>query len=343
MTAKQGGIPTLLITHWEFHVKKKSKLSLLITFIFLLLLPFLPGINDYIMHILILIMLYIVLALGLNIVTGLAGLLDLGYVGFYGIGAYTVGLLTVKFAMADNWLSIFGNFWFLVILAILHGALWGIILGIPTLRLSGDYFAIVTFGFSELVILVITNEVWLTNGPSGVPGILPPSIGNYVFTGKEPFYYLILFFVIIVIYIVHRFQSSYVGRAWVAIREDEIAAESMGINIMKFKIYAFAMSASIGALGGAFYARWMMFIGPKMFQFWESVIILCMIVLGGMGSIAGVIAGAITLTSLGEILREILTRFGLPAESRHLFFGLIMILIMRYRPEGLYPAKGHRP
>ncbi|MBI5207852.1 MAG: branched-chain amino acid ABC transporter permease [Candidatus Firestonebacteria bacterium] len=321
------------------YINKYPKISLIISLLFLFCVPYISVVNDYILHIFIMIMLYIILALGLNIVVGFTGLLDLGYVGFYGIGAYTTGLLTVKFIGADSF-SFLGNFWLLIILSIIHGALWGILLGAPTLRLRGDYFAIVTFGFSELVILIITNEVWLTNGPRGVPGILPPMIGNYMFISKTPFYYLIFILLIIVVYLVSRFQKSYLGRAWFAIREDEIAAESMGINIMKYKIYAFALSASIASLGGAFYARWMTFIGPKMFQFWESVIILCMVVLGGMGSIYGVIAGAFVLTSLGEILREILFRLGLPAESRYLFFGIVMIVIMRYRPEGIWPTQG---
>ncbi len=320
-------------------INNNLKSTAFILFLFSLAIPYLPKINDYILHVFILIMLYIVLALGLNVVTGFTGLLNLGYVGFYGIGAYTAGLLTVKYALSQSWTSIFGNFWVVLIIAIINGALWGILLGIPTLKLTGDYFAIVTFGFSELVILIITNEVWLTNGPRGIPGIIPPKIGNYIFIDKKPFYYLILFLLIIVLYLIYRIKYSHIGRAWFAIREDEIAAECMGINIMKYKIYAFALSSAIGGLGGAFYARWMLFIGPKMFQFWESVIILCMIVLGGMGSIRGVIAGAVVLTSLGEILREFLFRFGLPIESRFLFFGVIMIFIMRYRPEGLWPSK----
>ncbi|MBI4650963.1 branched-chain amino acid ABC transporter permease [Candidatus Desantisbacteria bacterium] len=317
---------------------KYNKLLFLLLFVFILAIPFLPGINDYLMHILILIILYIILALGLNIVTGFTGLLNLGYVGFYGIGAYTSGLLTSKFAMLDSWHSLFGNFMVVLIIAVINGALWGIILGAPTLKLTGDYFAIVTFGFSELVILIITNEIWLTNGPMGIPGILPPAIGAYVFIGKKPFYYTILFLLFAVFHLVYYLQKSHIGRAWFAIREDEIAAESMGINIIKYKIYAFALSAAIGAMAGAFFARWMMFIEPKMFQFWESIIILCMIVMGGMGSIKGTIIGAIILTSMGEILREILIQTGLPIESRHLIYGIIMVLIMRFRPEGLWPA-----
>jgi branched-chain amino acid transport system permease protein len=300
-----------------------------------LILPALPFATDYFLHTVILIYLYMVLALGLNVVPGFNGLLDLGYVGFYGIGAYTAGLLTVHFGL---------SFWMIVPLAFLNGALWGVLLGAPTLRLTGDYFAIVTFGFSELVVLFLTNEIWLTRGPLGLPGIEPVSLDlslfggpRWDFIGEVPYYYLAIAMVLITVYVMYRIQDSRLGRAWFAIRDDEVAAVSCGINLLTYKVFAFGISAAFGAMGGSFFARWMSFLSPDMFKFWESFLVLCMIVLGGMGNIWGVMVGAVVLVSLSEVLRELLPLLGLPVEVRFLGFGLIMVLMMRYRPAGLLP------
>jgi branched-chain amino acid transport system permease protein len=299
------------------------------------ILPALPFATDYFLHTVILIYLYMVLALGLNVVPGFNGLLDLGYVGFYGIGAYTAGLLTVHFGF---------SFWTIVPLAFLNGALWGVLLGAPTLRLTGDYFAIVTFGFSELVVLFLTNEIWLTRGPLGLPGIEPVSLDfslfggpRWDFVGEVPYYYLAIAMVLVTVFVMHRIQDSRLGRAWFAIRDDEVAAVSCGINLLTYKVFAFAISAAFGAMGGSFFARWMSFLSPDMFKFWESFLVLCMIVLGGMGNIWGVMVGAVVLVSMSEILRELLPLLGLPVEVRFLAFGLIMVLMMRYRPAGLLP------
>jgi branched-chain amino acid transport system permease protein len=300
-----------------------------------LVVPFLPFVSDYLLHIIILVFLYMILALGLNIVPGFNGLLDLGYVGFYGIGAYTSGLLTVHFGL---------SFWVIVPLAFINGAIWGVLLGAPTLRLTGDYFAIVTFGFSELVVLFLTNEIWLTRGPLGLPGIEPVSFDLSFFGGPKwelvgelPYYYLALFMVLVTVFVMHRIQDSRLGRAWFAIRDDEVAAVSCGINLLTYKVIAFAISAAFGAVGGAFFARWVTFLSPDMFKFWESFLILCMIVLGGMGNVWGVMVGAFVLVSMSEILRELLPLLGLPVEVRFLAFGLIMVLMMRFRPAGLMP------
>ncbi len=302
--------------------------------------------NNYTLHVVVLIMLYMLLSMGLNIIPGYTGLLDLGFVGFYGIGAYTSALLTVNLAAAAFPLSLLGNFWVILPLAALNGALFGVLLGAPTLRLTGDYFAIVTFGFSELVILIVLNESWLTNGPIGVRGIAAPAIGDYVFTSERAFYYLILFMLILVIIFIKRIANSKIGRAWFAIRENEIAAEAVGINIIKYKVVAFAISASIGAVGGAFFARWMRFVSPDMFKFWESVLILCMIILGGLGSIKGVLAGAFIMTALAEILRAVLPyaeELIRPVANvelvgaRYAVFGIVLIIMMRFKPEGLFP------
>ena len=276
-------------------------------------------IGGYPLRIAITIMLYMLLALGLNIIPGFCGLLDLGFVGFYGIGAYTAGLLILKFGI---------SFWIVLPLAALNGAIWGILLGAPTLRLTGDYFAIVTFGFSEIVVLVITNWVSLTRGPMGLPGITPPSILGRSFYGDIPYYYTIFGLLILTVILCRRLADSRLGRAFFAIREDEVAAAHCGIPIIPTKVIAFAISASLGAVGGAFFAAWFTFISPNMFKFWESVLILCMIVLGGMGSIPGTMLGAAILILLQETLRP----FGV---LRYVIFGLILILMMRFRPSGL--------
>ena len=267
-------------------------------------------------------------ALGLNVVPGFTGLLDLGYVGFFGLGAYTAGLLTVQY----QW-----SLWLVLPLAALHGAFWGMLRGAPTLGLSDDYFAIVTFGFSELIILVIRNELWLTRGPMGVPGIARPDFFGKVLDQPWQTFYLSLFFLLLVLWVVVRIRSSRLGRAWFAVREDEIAAECVGVNVAHYKIIAFALSAAIGALAGAFYARWFRFIHPDMFKFWESILILCLIVFGGMGSITGALLGALVLIPLTEILRIVL-----PAElsnTRYLLFGLLIVCMMRWRPAGLLPVQ----
>ena len=299
-------------------------------------LPFSPLAGDYLLHTCILIFLYMILALGLNVVPGFNGLLDLGYVGFYGIGAYTAGLLTVHFGL---------SFWIIIPLAALNGALWGVLLGAPTLRLTGDYFAIVTFGFSELVVLLLTNELWLTRGPLGLPGIDPPSLdlswlGGPViwFEGDTPLvYFLVMAMVLGTLFVMHRIENSRLGRAWFAIRDDELAAVSCGINLLNYKVIAFAISASFGAMGGAFYARWVTVISPDAFLFWESFFILCMVVLGGLGNIWGVITGAAILVALGEVLRTVLPILGLPENVRFLCYGLIMVLMMRLKPAGMIP------
>lgn len=301
-----------------------------------LLYPVMPFASEYLLHVMTLVLVYMILSMGLNIVPGFCGLLDLGFVGFYGIGAYTSGLLTVHYGM---------SFWLIVPLAAMNGALWGVLLGAPTLRLTGDYFAIVTFGFSELVVLFLTNEIWLTRGPLGLPGIDPITVNleflnedwYWEFFGEEPYFYLAIIMVALVYFILRRTEDSRLGRAWFAIREDPLAASSCGVNILNYKVIAFAISAGVGAVGGSFFARWHMFISPDMFKFWESFLVLCMVVLGGLGNLNGALWGAIILVSLGEVLRELLPALGLPPEVRFLVYGLVMVLIMRFKPSGFFP------
>ena len=283
--------------------------------------------GDYMLRIVVRACLYMLLAIGLNIVCGFTGLLDLGYVGFYLIGGYTAGLLMARLEVI---------YWIALPLAILNGALWGLLRGAPTLRLTGDYFAIVTFGFAELLFRIIRNEQWLIGGPNGlVSDIPPPTLFGMVFNQNWHNYYHILILLIFVIFITYRLQHSRIGRAWVAIREDEQAAESMGINVSRYKALAFTVSAAIGGLGGAFVAQFQVNISAPFFEFWESILILCMVVLGGMGSIRGAMIGAAILGSLGEVLRPgfiIPYQFG---NARYLIFGIILILLMRFRPSGL--------
>ena len=280
--------------------------------------------GDYILRVVVQACLYMLLALGLNIVPGFTGLLDLGYVGFYLVGGYTAGLLMARL----GW-----SYWIVLPLAAVHGALWGLLRGAPTLRLTGDYFAIVTFGFSELLFRIVKNEQWLIGGPNGfVNDIPPPILFGHQLNKYWQQYYHILILLVLTIVVVHRLQHSRVGRAWAAIREDERAAESMGINLREYKSLAFAVSAAIGAVGGAFFAQFQVNISAGVFEFWESIFILCMVVLGGMGTIKGSILGAGILGVLGELLRE----FG---GWRYLIFGILLILIMRFRPAGLLSKK----
>ena len=287
--------------------------------------------GDYMLRIIARAYLYMLLAVGLNIVCGFTGLLDLGYVGFYLIGGYTVGLLTARLGF---------TYWIALPLAVLNGALWGLLRGAPTLRLTGDYFAIVTFGFAELLFRIVKNEQWLIGAPNGQLRDIPsPALFGITFNQNWHNYYHILILLILVVFITHRLQHSRVGRAWVAIREDEQAAESMGINVSRYKSLAFAVSAAIGGLGGGFIAQFQVNISAPFFEFWESILILCMVVLGGMGSIRGAMIGAAILGSLGEILRPgfiIPYQFG---NARYLIFGIILILLMRFRPGGLVLRK----
>ena len=283
--------------------------------------------GDYILYIVVQVGLYTLLAVGLNIVCGFTGLLDLGYVGFYLVGGYTAGLLMVRLGF---------SYWMVLPLAVLNGALWGLLRGAPTLRLTGDYFAIVTFGFAELLFRIVKNEIWLIGDINGfVKNIPHVTLFGVKLNQNWHHYYHILILLALVIFVTYRLQHSRVGRAWVAIREDEQAAASMGINVSRYKSLAFAVSAAVGALGGAFLAPFSSSISARSFEFWESILILCMVILGGKGSIKGSVIGAIILGSLSEILREILSNFPQFGGARYLIFGVILVLLMRYRPDGL--------
>jgi branched-chain amino acid transport system permease protein len=300
--------------------------------------------------------LYILLALGLNIVVGVAGLLDLGYIAFYAVGAYTYALL------ASPHFDIHLPFWVILPIGAAVAAIFGILLGAPTLKLRGDYLAIVTLGFGEIIRIFLNNlsqPINITNGPQGIARIDPFRIGDIDFsrtttffesfrvTGPIKYYYLLLAVMLVVIVINLRLQNSRIGRAWEAIREDEIAARAMGIDTTRIKLLAFAMGASFGGVAGGMFSAIQGFISPESFVLVESVMVLAMVVLGGMGNIWGVILGALLLSFVPEILRftvEPVQRslFGRtlvdPEVIRMLIFGLALVLIMILRPGGLWPS-----
>lgn len=321
-----------------------------------LLLPFITGatLGNGWVRVLDFALLYAMLALGLNIVVGYAGLLDLGYIAFYAIGAYVYAWLASPH---------FGLHWSPLVILPLGAAitaLFGVVLGAPTLRLRGDYLAIVTLGFGEIVRLFMNNldrPFNLTNGPQGINLIDP------LFTLQKPillfglkitavylYYYVFLLLAAVVVFISLRLQDSRIGRAWMAIRENEMAAKACGINTRNVKLLAFAMGASFGGVAGGLFAGFQGFVSPESFVLLESIMVLCMIVLGGMGNIAGVILGAVLLTVTPEWLRDIATPvqqslFGRslidPENLRMLLFGIALVGTMLWRPQGLWPAKPH--
>lgn len=306
---------------------------------------------------------YALLAIGLNVVVGQAGLLDLGYVGFYAIGAYTVGLLTSvssPWNQTDTWLSRNWAWLFAVPIAIAVTAVSGLILGTPTLRLRGDYLAIVTLGFGEIVRLLADNLTTITGGGQGLKQIAYPLVGasdarpNGVFSAGNtalPFnfgawwYWLALALIVVVLLIVGNLERSRVGRAWVAIREDEDAAEMMGVPTFKFKLWAFLIGASIGGISGALYAGQIQFVVPGTFNVINSMLFLCAVVLGGQGNKLGVILGAFIIVYLPNFFLGRTQLFGIPidgdeiAKYKYLFFGLALMVLMIFRPQGLFPAR----
>jgi branched-chain amino acid transport system permease protein len=265
---------------------------------------------------------YIVLALGLNIVVGQAGLLNLGYVAFYAIGAYTYAILSTTFGL---------TFWFGLLAGGAVAAVFAVLLGMPTLRLRGDYFAIVTLGLGEITRIILNNWDSMTGGPNGISKIGRPVLAGYEFHSTLDFYYLITVIVIITIFAMHRLIASRIGRAWVAIREDEVAAEAMGVNTYRMKLLAFVLGSALAGIVGVFFSAKMAFVSPESFTFLESVMILCMVVLGGMGSIPGIILGALLLITIPEIFREF-------QDYRMLAFGIALVLMMVFKPQGLLGA-----
>ena len=371
-----------------------SRAGMLLFAVAVIAFPFIAsGYGNSWVRIMDLALLYIMLALGLNIVVGFAGLLDLGYIAFYALGAYLTGLLaSPQFAtlleslvnqyqpLGEAVIAFFGpevaqqgihlSLWVILPLAALLAGVFGALLGAPTLKLRGDYLAIVTLGFGEIIRIFMNNlngPVNITNGPQGINQIDPVRIfgvslggepgsgamvriGDWSMPSVNAYYFLFLALCLVIVFISYRLQDSRLGRAWVAIREDEIAAKAMGINTRNVKLLAFAMGASFGGIAGGLFASFQGFVSPESFSLTESIAVLAMVVLGGMGHIPGVIVGGIILAALPEVLRHTvepvqMALFGkvlIDAEIlRQLLYGLAMVVIMLIRPAGLWPAPRH--
>ncbi|BDT73056.1 hypothetical protein os4_26030 [Comamonadaceae bacterium OS-4] len=349
---------------------QKRLLTMLVAAAGLLILPFiLQGFGNAWVRIADMALLFVLLALGLNIVVGYAGLLDLGYVAFFAIGAYMYGLMSSPH-LIETFPAIAAMFpdgmhtpiWLVIPLGAALAGIFGVLLGAPTLRLRGDYLAIVTLGFGEIIRVFMNNldhPVNITNGPKGINQIDPLHffglnlgkklmIGDFEIASVTLYYYLFLALVVISVIISHRLELSRVGRAWMAIREDEIAAKAMGINTRNMKLLAFGMGATFGGVSGAMFASFQGFISPESFSLMESVMIVAMVVLGGVGYLPGVILGAVLLAALPEVLRYVagplqtMTDGRLDASIlRQLLIALAMISVMLLRPRGLWPAPEH--
>jgi len=303
-------------------------------------------------------LLFTMLALGLNIVVGFAGLLDLGYIAFFAVGAYGYALLS------SPQLGIHWPLMVVLPLGALVAAMFGILLGAPTLRLRGDYLAIVTLGFGEIIRIFLNNlnrPFNITNGPQGITLIDPLqldgialsktyAVGNIIIAAVHSYYFVFLGCALLAIFVSMRLEDSRIGRAWIAIREDELAASAMGINTRNIKLLAFAMGATFGGLSGGLFAAFQGFISPESFTLLDSIMVLCMVVLGGMGNVGGVVLGAVLLTALPEALRYAgplqQEWFGGiyidPSNLRMLLFGLALVTMMLFRPAGLWPSTTRR-
>ncbi len=307
----------VLPKHFHTVVSFLRPFSLPLFLIVALTVPFLAG--DYYLDVLIMCGIYILLALGLNVIVGFAGLLNLGFAAFYAIGAYIYGLLNTKLGI---------GFWPCLPISAAGTACAGLLVAVPALRLRGDYLAIVTLGFGEILRLVLNNWDSLTNGPNGISGIAPPQLLGISLGNLRYFYYLVLAIVLLSLFVIRRVERSRTGRAWIALRENEIAAASIGINATRYKLFAFAFGSFWAGIAGILFAAKMRFISPESFTFSESVLILSMVILGGIGNIYGAIMGAFILVLLPEVLREVQL-------YRMLILGIGLVLLMIFKPEGL--------
>lgn len=302
----------------NFYLKNK-RITILALIALIAVVPFL-GLSSYIMRILILSGIYIILAVSLNLLTGYTGQVSLGHAAFYGIGAYTSALLALKFNLSFPVTALAGG---------LLAAFFGLLLGLPTLRLNGTYLSIVTLGFCEIMRLVELNWMGLTRGPMGLIGIPYPKIFGFTVDNDAEYFYLILILVIITIVTINNLIKSRSGRALISIREDELAAEAMGINVLRYKVIAFTIAAFFAGIAGSFYAHYVSFIDPQSFTFDESIQILSIVILGGMGSNLGAALGAIILVSIPEMLRGL-------QEYRMLIYGAVLVIMMLVRPQGIF-------
>ncbi len=333
---RTGGARKAILQVPKVTPKNINMIIWLIAGVVLSILPWV--VNTFISDVLGTVGLYILLGLGLNIVVGYAGLLDLGYVAFFAVGAYSIGVLTARSSfLVDGSVNApapegFMGFWAALPITIVIAVIIGVLIGAPVLRLRGDYLAIVTLGFGEIIRTLVLSD-WLKpylGGPQGITEIPPVPLGNLNTRDPRILYYLILVFVIISYFIAVRLKHSRIGRAWAAMREDEDVAEGMGISVIRYKILAFVMGAAVGCLGGAFFAAKLSVANPGSFTLIVSINVLAVVVLGGMGSIPGVVVGALVLVGLPELLRE----FG---EYRLHIYGAILVAIMILKPEGLIP------
>ncbi|MCY6382052.1 high-affinity branched-chain amino acid ABC transporter permease LivM [Hoeflea prorocentri] len=334
-------VPQALQDGYAAVLSKIGKVAVPLFLLFAVVFPFLPFTDRYLLDLGILILTYVMLGWGLNIVVGLAGLLDLGYVAFYAVGAYSYALLAQYFGL---------SFWICLPLAGILAAFWGIILGFPVLRLRGDYLAIVTLAFGEIIRVVLLNWYQFTGGPDGLSGIPRPSFFGIPFKrGEEGFahffgleyssihriiflYFLILVLALITNFVTIRLRRLPIGRAWEALREDEIACRSLGLNTTSVKLTAFATGAMFAGFAGSFFATRQGFISPESFTFIESALILAIVVLGGMGSQIGVVIASVAMIGGFEVFRE-------AEQYRMLIFGLAMVMIMIWRPRGLISTR----
>jgi branched-chain amino acid transport system permease protein len=318
--AEQAGLPRQTLT--QRLLAKTAVRRALLGLVALMALAFPFSFSPYQTNIMINALIYVVLGLGLNLVVGLAGLLDLGYVAFYAVGAYGYALLNLHYHL---------GFWIALPLVALLGAACGILLGFPVLRLRGDYLAIVTLGFGEIIRLVLENWGAFSKGPSGISRIPKPGLFGMTMNLRESsiyIYYLMVGMVLFTVFVVNRLQDSRIGRAWIALREDETACQAMGIDKTRTKLTAFALGATWAGMAGVFFAAKTTFINPSSFTFLESALILSIVVMGGMGSILGVVLAALVLILLPEYLRAF-------SSYRMIIFGAAMVLMMIFRPQGL--------
>jgi branched-chain amino acid transport system permease protein len=317
-------------------VSKWQRAMLFALLVIAIVLPFLVGSNRWI-TLMTVVVIYVVLSSGLNIVVGFTGLLDLGYVAFYAIGAYYTAIifhqvLKVKFGVdidAYWWLT-----WINFVVGGLLAALAGVLIGYPTLRVRGDYLAIMTLGFGEIIRIVANNWVGLTRGPSGIAGIPKPQFFGFQFSSQLSLYFLGLGLAVLSVWIISRIVRSRIGRAWTAIREDEVAAEAMGIHTSRYKLLSYATGAFFAGTMGVFFGHYLNYISPSSFMLMESFLILSLVVLGGMGNIAGPVLGATIWIALQEWLRDF-TFVQEHPETRGIAMGLVLVLLMVFRPQGL--------
>ncbi|RNB78751.1 branched-chain amino acid ABC transporter permease [Brevibacillus nitrificans] len=329
--------------------------------VLLIVIPLVAGDNRYYMEVASQVGIYVAMALGLNIVVGFAGLLDLGYVAFFAAGAYAYAIFSTSQAnefIAGNLFPLSGEwFWPFLIVGLIVAAVFGVLLGLPVLRVKGDYLAIVTLGFGEIIRIIFNNldkPINITNGPQGITPIPSPELFGFKMGTPFYFYFIVLFVIAFIVLANIRFEHSRLGRAWIAVREDELAAQSMGISLLNTKLAAFATGASFAGVVGVIFAAKQTFIDPTSFTLMESIGILVMVILGGSGSIPGVVLGAAFVTILQvQLLKEFsnflhsLQQAGIinlpnqldPSKFQRLVFGIMLILVALYRPNGLIPAK----